>query len=62
MSDDFFTLMDNNEGNMVSSVDHMDLAVGRMLVSSNDQAAEMVNKVYEYHDEKSYKRWRNKLV
>ena len=62
MSDDFFTLMDNNEGNMVSSVDHMDLAVGRMLVSSNDQAAEMVNKVYEYHDEKSYKRWRNNLV
>ena len=62
MSDDFFTLMDNNEGDMNSSIDHMDLAVGRMLVSSNVQAAEMVNKVKEYHDEKSYKRWRNNLV
>ena len=59
MSDDFFTLMDDNEGNMQSSADLMDLAVGRMLVSSNTQASEMVNKVLEYHDEKSYKRWRN---
>ena len=62
MSDDFFTLMDNNEGNMQSSADLMDLAVGRMLVSSNTQASEMVNKVLEYHDERSYKRWRNNLV
>jgi hypothetical protein len=62
MSDDFFTLMDNNEGDMQSASDGMDLAVGRMLVNSNIQAAEMVNKVYEYHDEKSYKRWRNNLV
>ena len=62
MSDDFFTLMDDNEGNMQSSADLMDLAVGRMLVSSNTQASEMVNKVIEYHDEKSYKRWRNNLV
>lgn len=62
MSDDFFTLMDDNEGDMNSSIDHMDLAVGRMLVSSNVQASEMVNKVYEYHNEKSYKRWRTNLV
>ena len=62
MSDDFFTLMEDNEGDMISSADHMDLAVGRMIVSSNVQAAEMVNKIYEYHDEKSYKRWRNNLV
>lgn len=62
MSDDFFTLMEDNEGDMQTSADHMDLAVGRMLVSSNVQAAEMVNKIYEYHDEKSYKRWRNNLV
>lgn len=62
ITDDFFVLMDDNEGDMISSEDEMDLAVGRMVVSSNAQAAEMVNKVYEYHDEKSYKRWRNNLV
>ncbi len=62
MSDDFFALMDSNEGNMQASADLMDLAVGRMLVSSNTQASEMVNKVIEYHDERSFKRWRNNLV
>ena len=62
MSDDFFTLMDSNEGNMTATADLMDLSVGRMLVSSNTHASEMVNKVLEYHDEKSYKRWRNNLV
>ncbi|WP_329804559.1 type IX secretion system sortase PorU [Flavobacterium facile] len=62
MSDDFFTLMDNNEGDLQASADLMDLAVGRMIVNNNVQAAEMVNKVYEYYDEKSYKRWRNNLV
>lgn len=62
MSDDFFTLMDNNEGDMQVSADLMDLAVGRMIVNNSVQAAEMVNKVYEYHDEKSHKRWRNNLV
>ncbi|CAM4311371.1 type IX secretion system sortase PorU [Flavobacterium terrigena] len=62
MSDDFFTLMEDNEGDMQNGDGGMDLAVGRMLVSSNEQASEMVNKVYEYHDEKSYKRWRNNLV
>ncbi len=62
MSDDFFTLMNDNEGDMQASADLMDLAVGRMVVNSSVQAAEMVNKVYEYHDEKSYKRWRNNLV
>ena len=62
MSDDFFVLLDDNEGDMQNSNDGLDLAVGRMLVSTVEQAAEMVNKVYEYHDEKSYGRWRNNLV
>ena len=62
MTDDFFAMLDFNEGNISGSIDGVDVAVGRMVVSSNVQAAEMVNKVVEYHDEKSYKRWRNNLV
>lgn len=61
MSDDFYVLMDPNEGPMTTTAG-LDLAVGRMLVSSNQQAAEMVNKVLEYHDERSYGRWRNNYV
>jgi hypothetical protein len=62
MSDDFFTMMDDNEGTMNTSVHKMDIAVGRMLVSNLQQAREMVNKVIEYHDEKSYGRWRNNFT
>ena len=62
MSDDFFGLMDDSEGTMTTSFDGIDIAVGRMLVSTTSQAAEMVQKVIDYHDEKSYGRWRNNFV
>lgn len=61
-SDDFFGLMDNNEGNIISFFGGIDIAVGRMLVSNSKQAEEMVNKVIEYHDLKSYGNWRNNFV
>ncbi len=61
-SDDFYGLMDSDEGNIVSFFGGIDIAVGRMLVSDNAQAGEMVNKVLEYHDTKSYGNWRNNFV
>ncbi len=62
-SDDFFCYMDANEGNVFSgSPFGADLAVGRMIVSSSQQADEMVNKVIEYHDLKSYGSWRNNFT
>ncbi|MCD0468365.1 type IX secretion system sortase PorU [Flavobacterium sp. JAS] len=61
-SDDFYGLMDPDEGNIISFFGGIDIAVGRMLVSNNSQAAEMVNKVLEYHDSKSYGNWRNNFV
>lgn len=62
MSDDFFVMLDDNEGDMIANNDGLDVAVGRMLVSSINGAKEMVDKVYEYHHEKAYGNWRNKLV
>ncbi len=61
-SDDFFGLMDDNEGSVEVFYGGLDIAVGRMIVSSNQQASEMVNKVIEYHDIKSYGSWRNNCV
>ena len=61
-SDDFFVMMDDAEGNLDSNYGSPDIAVGRMLVSSTQQADEMVNKVLEYHDIKSYGSWRNNYV
>jgi hypothetical protein len=61
-SDDFYGLMDENEGNIISFFGGIDIAVGRMLVTDNAQAEEMVNKVLEYHNLKSYGNWRNNFV
>lgn len=64
-SDDFFALMHNDEGNL--DISHsasygVDIAVGRMIVNSNSQADQMVDKVIDYHDIKSYGPWRNNVV
>ena len=66
-TDDFFGLMDDNEGRIETSSTGspsygIDIAVGRMIVSTTQQAEEMVNKVLEYHDIKSYGSWRNNYV
>ena len=61
-SDDFFALMDNNEGNVDVSQGEADIAVGRMSANSNAQANELVSKVIDYHDIKSYGNWRNNYI
>ena len=61
-SDDFFGYMDPTEGNIAYFFGGIDIAVGRMLVSTNAQAEEMINKVFEYNDLKSYGNWRNNYV
>ena len=63
VSDDFFCYMDANEGEVfLFSSYAADIAVGRMIVSSPQQADEMVNKVIDYYDIKSYGSWRNNFV
>lgn len=61
-SDDFFGFMDPDEGVVIPYSGGIDIAVGRMLVSDNAQAQEMVNKVIDYYDAKSYGNWRNNVV
>lgn len=61
MSDDFYGLMDSNEGNMVG-FQGLDVAVGRILASSTLQADQMITKVFDYYNSKSYGRWRNNIV
>jgi hypothetical protein len=61
-SDDYFGLMDDNEGDVDSFQGSLDIAVGRMIANSTTQADELVNKVIDYHDIKSYGNWRNNIV
>jgi hypothetical protein len=61
-SDDFYGLMDDAEGNITNYFGGIDIACGRMLVENSLQADEMVTKVIEYYDTKSYGNWRNHYV
>jgi hypothetical protein len=46
VTDDYFGMLDDTEA--ISDLDMMDIGVGRMIVSTPDQAQEMVNKVEQY--------------
>jgi hypothetical protein len=61
-SDDFFGMMDPTEGDVDGSSRGLDIAVGRMIANSTKQADELVTKVLDYHDVKSYGNWRNNFV
>lgn len=61
-SDDYFGMMDPTEGDVDGSSRGLDIAVGRMIANSTKQADELVTKVIDYHDVKSYGNWRNNFV
>lgn len=61
VSDDYFVLMDNNEGDM-NSFQGLDLAVGRILASNSIQADQMVNKIIFYYDQNSLGKWKSNIT
>ncbi len=61
MSDDFFGMMDSNEGTMAPS-DRLDIAVGRIVADNVSLANDMVNKVINYASAAAYGNWRNNFV
>ncbi|WP_435413059.1 type IX secretion system sortase PorU [Psychroserpens mesophilus] len=61
VSDDFYAMMDDNEGDMSTS-NRADIAVGRILASTPQQAKQLVDKIDEYYSEASFGSWRNNLL
>ena len=61
MSDDYYAMMDPNEGRMVQS-EMLDLAVGRILAETPQEANEMVNKIIDYESRPSFASWRNDFL
>ena len=60
-SDDYFGLLDNNEGLQISS-STLDIGIGRFPVRTIAQAENAVNKVLSYMDDKIYKDWKNRII
>lgn len=61
ISDDFYGMMDFNEGDMSIS-DKLDIAVGRILAENYQSATELVDKIERYYIEASFGSWRNNFV
>ena len=61
VSDDFFGMMDINEGSMHSS-EKLDIAVGRILADTPQRAKEMVDKIASYYVSDAYGSWRNNFM
>ena len=57
-SDDFFVMMDNDEGLLTSSSEKPDIAVGRLLVRNAAEAEVMHHKYQHYLSEDTKRNWR----
>ena len=60
-SDDYFGLLDDNEGLQISS-GTLDIGIGRFPVRTIAQAENAVNKVLSYMDDTIYKEWKNRII
>ncbi len=60
-SDDFFGLLDDNEG-LLQANESLDIAVGRIIAASPDDYMAQVNKILSYEDLNAYGDWRNKIT
>ena len=61
VTDDFFGMLEENEGTMSSS-HSMDVATGRIPVSTQQQASEIVDKILRDYNLDSYGDWRNTIT
>tara|TARA_R110002073_G_scaffold105892_3_gene239372 strand:- start:14219 stop:17611 length:3393 start_codon:yes stop_codon:yes gene_type:complete len=61
VTDDYFVMLDPNEGLMFTS-DTVDVASGRIPVSTVQQATEVVDKILSYYNAASFGDWRNTIT
>lgn len=61
VTDDYFVMMDPNEGNMLAS-HTLDIASGRIPVTSVQQATDVVDKILSYYATAAMGDWRNNIT
>ena len=61
VTDDYFVMLDSNEGLMLTS-DTIDVASGRIPVSTVQQASDVVDKILSYYHKNAFGDWRNTIT
>ena len=62
VSDDFYGMLDENEGSMEEDIDRLDIAIGRIVVEDVQRANEMVDKIAAYYQPEAFGSWRNNVI
>ncbi len=61
VTDDYYGMMDDNEGSLSNS-DEQDVATGRFLITTINDAKDAVDKTLNYYSTDAYGDWRNKIT
>ncbi|PIE48639.1 MAG: hypothetical protein CSA39_06735 [Flavobacteriales bacterium] len=61
VTDDYYGMMDDTDGNL-NTADTQEVATGRYLVTSVQQAKDMVDKTLSYYQENAFGAWRNRIT
>ena len=62
VSDDYYGLLDLNEGTKLVSSDRLDIAIGRILADTPQRAKELVDKIEGYYANEAFGSWRNTFI
>lgn len=62
VTDDYFGLLDDNEGNWSSGVELVDVGIGRFPVKNKLEADNVTNKVLNYYNPSTMRDWRNEIT
>lgn len=62
VTDDYFGLLDPNEGNWSFGVEYVDVGIGRIPAKSQEEADNVVNKILNYKQPQTMKDWRNQIT
>lgn len=61
-SDDFFGMLDDNEGDFTNGLELVDIGVGRIVAKNEQEARAVVNKIKRYYDPENFGNWRSKIA
>nr|WP_196890479.1 type IX secretion system sortase PorU [Aureivirga marina] len=65
VSDDYYVMLDDDEGKLtngrLSIFDQLDVSTGRIIVTTNQQAQNVVDKILSYYSKESLGKWRNDI-
>ncbi|MCB0380239.1 MAG: type IX secretion system sortase PorU [Flavobacteriales bacterium] len=62
VTDDYFGLLDDNEGKWSAGVELVDIGIGRFPVKNKTEADNVTNKVLNYYNPSTMRDWRNEIT